>query len=169
MTPTRRGVVALVAAVLLLAACQPGTPEGPQPAPVLSGPDLEAQPRDLADLKGKVVVVNAWASWCEPCRKEMPVLDEAEATLGSEGLAVMGLNVRDRPESAQRLVQETGVDFPSIVDADGKQAVEWGIWGLPQTYLVDRDGNVVAHQIGPVDEEWIQSTVSPLVTEGKLP
>lgn len=158
----------MLAVVLLVTGCQGDPAEGPRRAPQLAGHDLDGQPRNIADLAGDVVVVNTWASWCGPCRDEMPVLAAAQQELGDDGLQVLGLNVRDRPASAARLVEETGVQFPSIVDADGTLSVEWGVRGMPETFVVDRDGYIVAHHFGPVDEEWVESTLAPLVHEGVL-
>ncbi|GAA1146076.1 TlpA family protein disulfide reductase [Nesterenkonia lutea] len=162
---TRRGflpTLALAAAALLLAGCQ-SEPEGPREAPPLVGADLDGQLRDISDHAGDVIVVNTWASWCAPCRDEMPVLAAAQESLQDEGFQVMGINVRDRPESAARLVEETGVPFPSIVDPDGTLAVEWGVLGMPQTFVVDRQGHIVDHVFGAVDQAWVESTVEPLV------
>lgn len=162
---TVRTVLAAAVGILALTGCQGAADDGPRQAPRLSGQDLEGQARDIQELAGDVIVVNAWASWCGPCRDEMPVLEDAHATLGDDGLHVVGLNIRDLPEAAQALVQETGVTFPSVVDTDGKLAVEWGVSGMPQTFVVDRHGNIAAHRFGAVDQDWIDATVVPLVHE----
>ena len=155
----------VVASLVLTAGCEAEADAGPRPAPGLSGQDLEGDHHDLADLAGDVVIVNAWASWCGPCREEMPVLARAQDSLGDAGLQVLGLNVRDRPEAAAQLIEDTEAGFPSIVDPDGRHAVTWGVRGMPQTFLVDRSGDIVDLTFGAVDDEWIESTVAPLVHE----
>lgn len=155
-----------VAVVWGVSGCH-AAPGEQRPAPVLSGEDLQGQPVDIADLEGDVVVVNAWASWCGPCRDEMPVLAAAHEELGDDGLRIVGLNVRDDPESARRLEDQSGVRFPSVVDPDGDLAVEWGVRGMPQTFVVGPEGLIVDHRYGAVDEEWVSTVVEPLVTEGR--
>ncbi|MFC7402808.1 TlpA family protein disulfide reductase [Citricoccus sp. GCM10030269] len=169
MEPRRRARLRACLAVCLVvcfgslvSGCHVET-DGPRPAPELSGEDLQGHQRSLAELTGNVVIVNAWASWCGPCRDEMPVLAQARQRLGDEGLHVLGLNVRDRPDAAAALVEETGVQFPSIVDAQGRMAVDWGVSGMPQTFVVDRSGTIVAHRFGAVDAAWIETTVEPVV------
>ncbi|MGW9551437.1 redoxin domain-containing protein [Citricoccus zhacaiensis] len=161
--PSVRTVLAAVIGMLVLVGCQGTADDGPRQAPPLSGPDLQGNPQDIADLAGEVVVVNAWASWCGPCRDEMPVLEAALDAHGDDGLHVLGINTRDQPDAAQGLVAETGVTFPSVVDTEGTIAVEWGVSGMPQTFVVDRDGTIAAHRFGAVDQEWIDSTIAPLV------
>ncbi|MEO9248241.1 TlpA disulfide reductase family protein [Citricoccus nitrophenolicus] len=161
--PSARVTLAAAVGVLLLTGCQTGADDGPRRAPPLSGLDLQGEPRDIGDLAGEVVVVNVWASWCGPCRDEMPVLQDAQEDLGDDGLQVLGINTRDLPGAAESLVAETGVSFPSVVDTEGTLAVEWGVSGMPQTFVVDRDGTIAAHRFGAVDREWIESTIAPLV------
>ncbi|GAA1659257.1 alkyl hydroperoxide reductase [Citricoccus zhacaiensis] len=158
-----RTMAATAIGVLVLAGCQHGADDGPRVAPPLSGLDLQGNPQDIAELAGEVVVVNAWASWCGPCRDEMPVLEAAQDAHGDDGLHVLGINTRDRTDAAQDLVAETGVSFPSVVDTEGTLAVEWGISGMPQTFVVDRDGTIAAHRFGAVDQDWIDSVIVPLV------
>ena len=124
-------------------------------APVLAGPTLDDGSFDLADLRGSVVVVNVWASWCGPCREEMPLLADAARRWSPDGLRVVGIDVDDDPDAARAFLAGLGgVPFPSVVD-DGRLAVEWGTTGVPETFVVDADGTVVARHIGPVTAEWL--------------
>ncbi|PZR52951.1 hypothetical protein DNL40_09875 [Xylanimonas oleitrophica] len=164
-TPAPRALGPLLATTLAgtaLAGCAAPQDE-PRPAPPLAGTDLDGTPRDVADLRGSVVLVSAWASWCAPCRDEMPVIAQARDDLGPHGLEVLGINVRDLPGSARDFAAETGMDWPSVVDLEGTKAVGWGMRGLPVTYLVDRDGRVVDQHPGPVTEEWVEAVVEPEV------
>ncbi|MDO5629059.1 MAG: TlpA disulfide reductase family protein [Mobilicoccus sp.] len=149
------------ALLLLLAACSAPSPY-PREAPELSGSDLDGASRSLADLRGQVVLVNVWASWCGPCRDEIPVLQEASEEFG-EGLAVLGINMRDRDRAARDLLTEFGADYPNIVDPDGTLSVEWGVVGIPMTFVVDAQGQLVDRHAGPVTAEWIDEAVAPRV------
>ncbi|RBY82384.1 hypothetical protein DQ238_03550 [Geodermatophilus sp. TF02-6] len=138
-----------------------------QPAPPLQGQTLDGGTFDLAQWRGEVVLVNVWASWCAPCRREQPLLTEAAAALGPRGLRIVGIDVRDTPEDARSFLAEAGsAGWPSVRDPEGTHAVEWGTFALPETYLVDRDGTVVAKAVGEVDPRWITDTVVPVLEEG---
>lgn len=135
-----------------------------RPAPSLAGPTLDDAAFDLADWRGQVVVVNVWASWCVPCQQEQPLLVEAYRRLAPQGLKMVGINVRDRPQDATGFLQQYGnAPWPSVVDPDGRHAVDWGTFALPETYLVDRSGTVVAKAVGQLDAGWIQDEVVPLL------
>src|SRR5699024_1507042 len=118
---------------------------------------------DLADHRGSVVIVAAWASWCTVCRAEMPVFAQAQQDMGEEGVALIGLNLQDRPEPAMAFLRDHDVELPSIVDSDGTLSVHWGVRGLPTTFLIDREGRVVDVHHGQVTENWIEDVVAPVV------
>lgn len=133
-------------------------------APDLAGETLNGQPFDLAEHRDKVVVVNFWASWCPPCREEIPVLQAAQQRLGDQGLQVVGVNSQDTDADARAFLDEVGgTPFPNVVDHDGNHAVDWGVFGLPETYVVDRDGVVRAKLTGALTAEWVQQEVVPLL------
>ena len=132
------------------------------PAPALSGPTLDGGHVDLADLRGSVVLVNVWASWCAPCREEMPLLVETAQEWGPQGLRIVGIDVNDDDATAREFLAGLGgTPFPSVVDADGRLAVEWGTTGVPETFVVDRDGTVVARRVGAVSAAWLAEEVLP--------
>lgn len=134
-------------------------------APALSGTDLDAEQRELEQLRGDVVLVNIWASWCSPCRDEIPALVEAEQRYADAGLRVLGVNTRDRLSHARRAAAEWGADaYPSIHDEEGRIAVSWGAVGVPETFVVDRDGTIVARHFGPVTADWVADTIDGLVS-----
>lgn len=138
-----------------------------RPAPPLAGPALDGGTFDLAQWRGDVVVVNVWASWCLPCQREQPLLVQAYEQLAPEGLQIVGINVRDEPAAARSFLTEFGeAPWPSVMDPDGRYAVDWGTFALPETYLVDRDGTVVAKAVGELDEGWITDNVIPLLEQG---
>ncbi len=135
-------------------------------APSLAGPTLTGGSFDLSQWRGQVVVVNVWASWCVPCQREQPLLVSAYEQLAPLGLQLVGINVRDRPQDAEKFLTEYGnAPWPSVVDPDGRHAVDWGTFALPETYLVDRDGTVVSKAVGELDAGWIQNTVVPLLID----
>jgi cytochrome c biogenesis protein CcmG/thiol:disulfide interchange protein DsbE len=138
-----------------------------RPAPSLAGGTLDGAEFDLADWHGQVVLVNLWASWCQPCRREQPVLTAAQTALGPRGLRIVGIDVRDDPDDARSFLAEVGDGgWPSVADPQGTHAVEWGTFALPETYLVGRDGTIVAKAVGEVAGDWITQQVVPLLDGG---
>ncbi|MER7503892.1 redoxin domain-containing protein [Nonomuraea pusilla] len=135
-----------------------------RPAPALEGTTLDGRRVSLAALRGHVVVVNVWASWCGPCREEFPYLVETAPRLAARGARVLGLDVRDGPEPARRFVEEFGAqDLPHLSDPDGRLALDLGAFGVPETFLIDRDGTIVQHLLGPMTPQWVERHVLPLL------
>lgn len=144
-----------------------GSPLIDEPAPRLAGPTLDGDHFTLADHAGEVVLVNVWASWCGPCEKEFPVLVDAARELGPHGLQVVGVNSGDNRDDARAFVAEHGADglFPHVEDPSRELAVEWGVFGLPESYVVDRDGVVRAKVVGLLTHQWVAEEVVPLLEE----
>ncbi|WP_165947114.1 TlpA disulfide reductase family protein [Micromonospora sp. 15K316] len=171
--PAARATVLLlvVAVAAVLAAGLHGGPASttgaagdPIPAPALHGTTLDGGRFDLAEARGQVVVVNVFASWCGPCRDELPLLDDIARRWSPYGLRVVGLNLRDGPEAVRALLSETGTTGLTVLpDPDGTQAVRWGVRGVPETFVVDRDGRIVARRPGVVTQEWLDQRVTPLL------
>ena len=135
-----------------------------EPAPPLSGPTLVGGSLDLQDYRGDVVLVNVWASWCVPCRREYPVLERASRDLAPHGVRVVGINTQDTTADAKAFLDELGgANFPSVVDPDGRIAVEWGTFGVPETFVVDRDGRLRNKVVGEITSAWIAANVVPLL------
>jgi cytochrome c biogenesis protein CcmG/thiol:disulfide interchange protein DsbE len=133
-------------------------------APATTLPRLgEPGKASVSDYRGKVVLVNFWASWCGPCTKELPTLEAAQKRMERGGGTVLGINIRDNTEDAMRFVRRFDLTFPSLRDGSGDETDKWGVTGYPESYLLDRDGRVVAHSIGPVDDAWIDEHVTPLL------
>ena len=120
--------------------------------PDFSGRTVDARKVSTTELRGKVVLVNFWASWCLECRSEMSVLERLHRELGPQGFAVVGVNTREPTETARRYATELSLTFPLVLDEDGKIGALYGVVGLPTTFLVGRDGRAVARAIGP--REW---------------
>lgn len=157
--------LAAVTAVAVLAVNTPrSTPMVGELAPALAGPGLHAEQVDLDDMRGDIVLVNMWASWCQPCADEVPVLVEAAGAFGDSGVRVIGVNTQDQTASALRAAERWGADaYPNIVDGDGRIAVSWGLVGLPETYVIDRDGTILERHFGPVTMDWLNQTLDTLV------
>jgi cytochrome c biogenesis protein CcmG/thiol:disulfide interchange protein DsbE len=108
----------------------------------------------LADLRGKAVVVNFWASWCIPCRDEAPVLQKTYERYRGRGLVVLGVDVNDFKADARRFMKRYGVTYPVAYDGKGSTVGKWGVRGFPETFFVDRRGTLVGERIeGAVDIE----------------
>lgn len=135
-----------------------------KPAPALTLPPLDASATGFgpADLKrGRVTVVNVWASWCVPCRAEAPQL----AALSREhGFALYGLVYKDTPAKARAFLNEVGNPFARIgLDADGRAGIEWGVYGVPETFIVDGKGIVRERFVGPITEQSLADDVLPAI------
>jgi thiol-disulfide isomerase/thioredoxin len=126
----------------------------PQPVPEISFQDADGQPRTLADFSGKVVLLNIWATWCAPCRKEMPTLDRLQAELGGPDFEVVALSVdRKGPEAVRKFFDEIGIKHLVLnIDTSSKAMFTLGAFGLPLTLLIDRQGREVGRVNGPA--EW---------------
>lgn len=120
-----------------------------------------------ADLRdGKVKLVNFWASWCGPCRVEHPNLQ----ALAAEGLPVYGVNYKDTPAQAEGFLAELGSPYAAIgVDAKGRMAVDWGVYGVPETFVVDGEGKVLFRFAGPVTQRVIDAQLRPILAEAGSP
>lgn len=129
--------------------------------PDFNGRTGEAKQISLADLRGHVIILNFWASWCHECRLEMPALEELHRDYASRGLIVLGVNLREAPAHVRRYAGELGLTFPLVLDADGKINGLYGVVGLPVTFIVARDGRAVAFAIGP--REWSSPSARALI------
>lgn len=113
---------------------------------------LEGDELRFSDLRGRPVVVNLWATWCSPCRKEMPQFVEAYDRYEDEGLEIIALNVQESPSIIQPFVDDFGIDFPVALDKNGRVSDDYRILGLPMTYFVDREGVIRGVFQGPFEE-----------------
>jgi len=136
-----------------------------QPAPHLSGTTLSGARFDLADhVGGPIILVNVWASWCAPCRQEMPTLAKAAAERGS-GLLVVGVDERDRASSARAFSSSLGATYPSLVDSDSQLLAQLPMLphnALPSSLFIDAKGKIAAVAIGPITSLQLTSVLSRL-------
>ncbi len=121
-------------------------------APDFNLTDLDGKQWSLESLKGSAVVINFWATWCPPCREEMPSLSELfELNRGSEGLQILTILYRDVPDNAKAYFSDQGFKMPVLIDPRGKVAKRFGLAGVPETFVIDKKGILKKHFIGPVD------------------
>ena len=134
------------------------------PAPLFALPSLDdpTQTVRLADYRGQPVVLNFWASWCVPCRREMPRLAAAARRLEGR-VAFVGVNYKDSREDALPFVRETGVGYPSAVDRDGSLGGRYGVYGIPTTLFIDPDGRILGRYLGEIDGDTLERLLNQLL------
>lgn len=123
------------------------------------GPALGDRRVALEELRGTPVVVNYWASWCDPCRKEAPLLERTWRTARESGVLFVGLNQQDFPGDARRFLREFGISYLNVRDSGNEVARRWGFAGLPETFFLDADGKVVAHIVGEASAEELREGI----------
>ena len=123
----------------------------------------------LADYRGEWVLVNFWASWCEPCRSEAPALEEFHRS-HPDGFTVVGINLDDNTGDAGAFVEEYGLNYPQLRDGDGRERRDaYGMTGFPESFLVDPEGRIALIRRGPVDDAYLAEFVEPKVPDSKAP
>lgn len=121
-------------------------------APAFELKDPSDRPQRLADYRGKPVILNFWATWCPPCREEMPSMQRAHQALEQEGIAVVAVNVGDDASAIGEFLAQTPVDFPLPMDTESEVAQRYPLKGLPTTYVIDPEGRLVYSAVG--SREW---------------
>lgn len=170
-------ILGLLGYALLTGAGQPGRPSGvvinnqvaslallDRPAPDFSltlfgtGETLH-----LSDLRGKVVVLNFWASWCPPCRQEAPTFERVWQAYKDRDVVFVGVDIWDTDEEAAKFLQEFGLTYPNGPDPIGQIAIDYGLTGIPETYFITRDGMIAQKAIGIVQEETFEQAIETLL------
>lgn len=157
------GLGALLGVGLKLKPREVPSPFIDKPAPAFKLPQLSEAKADFdpAQMKGQVWLLNVWASWCAPCREEHPLLVDAAR---ANTVPVVGLNYKDDPRAADEWLRKLGDPYREIaVDRDGRVSIDYGVYGVPETFVIDRDGVVRLKHIGPLTPEVWQRQVLPLV------
>ena len=134
-----------------LGACK--SAPGPQIGQLVPGfvlPRLDGKVQALSSYRGKVVMLNLWATWCGPCIEEMPLLNELADEYAQHGLSIVAIAGDENAQDVHSFVQETPLHFDVLLDPQGAVGTEYGITGYPETFLIDRDGRLIAKFIGPL-------------------
>ena len=126
-------------------------PAEPTPAPDFELLDVTGRPVRLRELRNRVVLLNFWATWCAPCREEMPALQTLARELGPGGLTVVGVNFKESRRQVEAFIKEHGLSFPMLLDEDGRVSASYQVFALPVTFLVDRRGMIAGTVLGAPD------------------
>src|SRR5262245_1440883 len=171
---SRRWLIPL-AAIPVLAVLAYGFRSDPRaiPSPLVGRPGVafaltsyEGAPMSLEALRGKVVLLNFWASWCYPaCYEEAPILEGAWRTYRERGLIVLGVDIQDTEPAASRFIKQFGLSFPNAPDPKGKVSIDYGVYGVPETFVIDRQGRIRDKKVGGVTEAYLKEKLEPLLEE----
>ena len=123
-----------------------------EPAPILALPGLSGGTTRLEQLRGKVVLVNFWAVWCPPCRKEMPSMARLAEKLSGKPFAILGVNVGETPAEIQNFLKQVPVGFPILLDSEGQNLKAWRVFAFPTSYVLDKKGRLRLGLFGSI--EW---------------
>ena len=156
-----------VIALLLLCLAWPVAAEEIQRAPDFTLTDANGQSVTLSDLRGQVVMINFWASWCGPCREEMPLLEQIHQRYEALGFTLLGVNVEEDPTNGQAFLQERPVSFPVLYDSKNSISKLYEVIAMPSTVLIDRQGNIryLHHGYKPGYENDYQDQIRALAKE----
>ncbi len=132
-------------------------------APELTLEELPGGQLSLQDLAGQVVLVKTWATWCPPCRKELPALEAVHRRYDDQGLTVLGVNIGEGRDEVQRFVTRSGLTFPILLDPDEVSLRAFGSISLPSSFLIDRDGKLRALWLGATCERDLENAILPLL------
>jgi cytochrome c biogenesis protein CcmG/thiol:disulfide interchange protein DsbE len=141
-----------------------GRPVPNTPLPAVEGLLRDGKPVpgiSNADFKGAVSLVNVWASWCVPCHDEAPLLMQLAE---DKRIRILGINYKDQPDNARRFVGRYGNPFAAVgADANGRVSIDWGVYGVPETFLIGRDGKIAYKLVGPISPENLAATLKPQI------
>jgi thiol-disulfide isomerase/thioredoxin len=161
--PARRGqplralLALLLALSVSLAGAQELRPWRGGPSPSLALQDLDGRAHRLEDYRGKVVLINFWATWCEPCRAEMPAMNKLRASFAGQPFAVLAINLAESESRIRRFLDEVPLEFPVLLDRDSGAARAWKARVLPVSFVVDAEGRIRYSALGEID--WTQESV----------
>src|SRR5919109_585871 len=130
-------------------------------APDFTLPNVDEQQVSLRQYRGKVVFLNFWATWCIPCREELPAMEQLHQTFRSQGLTILAVNLKESPEQVKAFMDQYHLSFTVLLDHDGSVFRDYTVMGLPTTYLISRDGTLLAHGVGGRD--WTRAEGKDLI------
>ncbi len=169
MKPNRTVFLILIS-FFLITACGNNEPEGsskPKPlvelAPDFSLENLDGGQVSLSDLKGSPIFLNFWASWCRPCRAEMPDIDKIHEVYGKKGLKVFAINSREKNKIVEKFRKNTGISVPILLDKTGSITKQYKVFGLPVSFFIDKEGKVAASIMGQMDYQDMDIQVNKIL------
>lgn len=127
-----------------------------KPAPDFVLVDMEGNKHRLSEYKGQGVLLNFWATWCKPCEREMPYIENQYQQFKDQGVQVLAVNSSESELVINKFVERKGLNFPVMIDKDGQVQAAYGIYNLPHTFLIDKAGNVVESHTGELDEKTLR-------------
>ena len=137
-----------------------------RPAAAFALTSYTGEPMTLEAHRGKVVVVNFWASWCHPaCYEEAPVLERNWRSYRDRGVVVLGVDIQDKPAAAKKFIADFSLTFPNALDPVGRVSVDYGVYGVPETFFIDRRGRIRTKHVGAVTDAVFQREVDRLLAE----
>ena len=177
ITRRRARLLAVVAAAVAVVVALLATGLGRDPSAVASPlvgkmapnftlPQLDGPPVTLSKLRGQVVVINFWASWCTECHTEQPALNQTWQQFQDSGVVVVGVNFEDTTGDAGDYVRNSGVSYPVVEDSDSRTALAFGLRGIPETFVIDKFGRIVDRIIGPVDAASLADKINTVLRAG---
>ena len=165
-------VVAAVLAVVAVLATGLGRDPSASASPLVgrAAPDftlggIEGPAVTLSKLRGQVVVLNFWASWCTECHEEQDALDQTWQSFRDSGMVLLGVDFEDTSDGARDYMHDSGLTYPVVEDKDSKTALAYGMRGIPETFLIDRSGRIVDRLIGRLDADRLATAVRPLLAK----
>ena len=137
-----------------------------RPAATFTLTSYAGEPMSLEAYRGRIVVVNFWASWCHPaCYEEAPVLERNWRAYRDRGVVVLGVDIQDKPDAAKKFIDGFSLTFPNALDTAGKVSVDYGVYGVPETFFIDGTGRIRAKHVGALTDETFRREVERLLVE----
>lgn len=153
----------IIVLLFIINGCSPSTSTNPKDtvsgtgignlAPDFQLMDMEGQNVTLSNLRGSPVIMNFWASWCSPCRQEMPFLQQIYEDWNNKGVILLTINLRETPSEIMQFMQSNSLSFPVLLDADASVTQNYNVVGIPTTFFVDKDGVIQAKKLGPFNSK----------------
>jgi cytochrome c biogenesis protein CcmG/thiol:disulfide interchange protein DsbE len=156
--------VVIILLVVFLYGLRGGTPLEGRLAPGFRLALYDGSEVSLESLRGQVVVLNFWASWCQPCQEEAPILERAWRAYRDRGVLLLGVNVKDVPKASSAFIEQFGISYPNGPDPYERVAHAYRVFGYPETYVIDAEGRVQKRYIGAIDETALQAILDELLS-----